>query len=97
MGGWCGQMQWRVLAQGLLSSAITQSDRATRRGGQAVVVGEQEEEQLDKHVEELEEEVVDEYVEGQEEEEEVARMHVDKQTVVSGCDKCSRLKMDEVS
>ena len=52
MGGWCGQMQWRVLAQGLLSSAITQSDRATRRGGQAVVVEEQEEEQLDKHKEE---------------------------------------------
>ena len=95
MGGWCGQMQWRVLAQGLLSSAITQSDRATRRGGQAVVVEEQEEEQLDKYVEEQEEEVVDEHVEGQEEEE-VARMHVDKQTVVSGCDKCSRLKIDEV-
>ena len=95
MGGWCGQMQWRVLAQGLLSSAITQSDRATRRGGQAVVVGEQEEEQLDKHKEEQEEEMVDEHVEGQEEEE-VARMHVDKQTVVSDCDKCSRLKIDEV-
>ena len=82
MGGWCGQMQWRVLAQGLLSSAITQSDRATRRGGQAVVVEEQEEEQLDKQEEEQEEEEVDEHKEEQEEEE-VARMHVDKQRDVT--------------